>query len=725
MVFRSRYSVKTLIVVGLVVLLVQAISHFLFNLAGNSLDNKAGDVLYRYANDNGTTPKPSSRVVFLNINDLTYEYLKSNQLDRKFLATAINDLSSFSPDAVMFDIIFARPSDNRSDSVFASALRDAGNICLPAGFSASLEKHSGFEREGTYYSRLMNEFRIFPKEIGSGEPFYAGRGLAQEDRFAAAAATSGHITALSESDGVYRFYPLVLKLDSGYIPTTTIAMFCKIFQVNTDSIIINWGESFTIPALKDSKLEKDVVIPIDEHGQTYIPYPVKWQEDKRKMEIKNFISRADNPELTDELTSFFEGNVVFIGDVSTGISDSGPTTLDNAAPLVVIHAALMNALMTDSFFKAVKNSWFMFAVFIVTLVLTGVSVFKNGLYFHTLFGLFIILSIPFSYYLVTERMIFPLITFQANILGAYLALLVTVQYTAAKEQSFIKSAFSRYLSPSVVDRLIDNPESLKLGGEERELTVLFSDIAGFTTISETTKPADLVKALNEYFTEMTKIVTGNGGIIDKYIGDAIMAEFGAPLHFDGHETAAVKAALEMQKKCGELNKNRANTGFPEIRMRVGINTGGVILGNMGSQQVFDYTVVGDTVNLASRLEGAGKLYGVNIMISEPVYDKIKNSDIRTRALDIIKVKGKNHSVKVYEVISDGVFRQLAEYFETFDQALQLYFVKSFGKSEELFNQCVKLKPGDPASLEFLRRINYLKNDPPPDDWDGSFTMKEK
>lgn len=709
----------------MVLIIMQAGAHFLFELSGNSLDNKAGDLIYRYANENGATPQPSPRVVFLNINDLTYEYLKSNQLDRKFLATAMNELSSFSPDAVMFDIIFARPSDTVSDSIFATALSDAGNICLPAGFSATLEKHGGIEKEGVYYRRLMDEFRIFPKEVGTGNPFHAGRGMVQDDQFSAAAATSGHITALSESDGVYRFYPLVLKLDSGYIPTSTVAMFCRMYDVEPDSIVIKWGESLTIPALKESKLEKDVVIPIDEHGQTYIPYPVKWQEDKRKMEIRNFITRSSDPELTDELTAFYEGNVVFVGDVSTGISDSGPTTLDNAAPLVVIHAALMNALLTGSFFRTFKDSWFLFVVVVATALLGLLSLFKNGLYFHTLFGILILVSFPFSYFLVTERVIFPMITFQANILVGYLTLLVTVQYTAAKEQSFIKSAFSRYLSPTVVDRLIDNPESLKLGGEERELTVLFSDIAGFTTISESIKPGELVKLLNEYFTEMTNIVTENGGIIDKYIGDAIMAEFGAPLHFDGHAVSAVKASLEMQKKCDELNRKRTNPSLPEIRMRVGINTGVVILGNMGSQQVFDYTVVGDTVNLASRLEGAGKLYGVNIMISEPVYDQIKGTGIHTRVLDIIKVKGKNKSVKVFEVISDENFRALGAYFNTFDEALQLYFVKSFEKSEALFMKCLELKPGDPASAEFLRRISYLKVDPPSADWDGSFTMKEK
>ncbi|MCA0389290.1 MAG: adenylate/guanylate cyclase domain-containing protein [Bacteroidetes bacterium] len=723
--FRSRYSIKTILTAGLIVILLQVITQLLFNVSGNSYDHKATDVIYSFAYKNGATPAASNRVVFLTINDQTYDWLKSNQLDRKFLAKAIDDLSSYSPEAVMFDILFARPSSPVADSIFAESLRSAGNICLPAGLSVSFENKGGMDKEGVYYNRLVNEFLIHPRESGEGQPFIAGRGLYQADIFAGVTSTSGHITAVSESDGVYRFYPMLIKVDSGYLPTSTLAMFLKMYDITPDSIYVKWGESITIPALKESKLEKDVVIPIDKHGQTFIPYPSKWQDDKRKMEIKNFTGRAENPELTDELTAFFEGNVVFVGDVSTGISDTGPTTLDIAAPLVVIHAAIMNALMTDSFFRSFGIFTFLLVITGVTVLMTVMSTLKNGIFLHFFFIAALLLSLPFAYLMIAERILFPVVTFQAFTVLGYLSLLLTIQYTSAKEQSFIKSAFSRYLSPSVVDRLIENRESLALGGEERELTVLFSDIAGFTTISETIKPQELVKLLNEYFTEMTSIVTTNGGIIDKYIGDAIMAEFGAPLAFDGHALAAVNSALQMQRRCDDLNRIWKEKGHPEIRMRVGINTGGVILGNMGSQQVFDYTVVGDTVNLASRLEGAGKVYGCNIMISETVYDQIKTAGIKTRALDFIKVKGKNKAVKVFEVISDEVYEKESVYFLKFEEALGNYFAQQFESAAALFRECLDLKPGDAASKEFLKRIKYFTENEVPSDWDGSFQMKEK
>ncbi|KAB2908573.1 MAG: adenylate/guanylate cyclase domain-containing protein [Ignavibacteriales bacterium] len=724
---RSRYSVKTLILVGFIVLVSLILIEALFNLAGNSLDDKANDLIYKYAFENNQAPKPSKQVVFLSINDNTYDYLKSNQLDRKFLAKSLNLLSEFEPNAIMYDLIFAKPSNRAADSMFAEAIEAAGNVCLPAGFSVSTDKVTGIERDGEYFKRLESEFRFFPKEIGEGKPYYAGRGLVQDDQFAAATATSGHITAVAEGDGVYRTYPMLLKLDSGYIPTSTLAMFCKMNDVEPDSIIVEWGKQILIRANEDNKLLEDVIIPIDIHGLTYIPYAVKWQKDDRKqeMEMRNFNLRAENPELTAQMQNYYEGSVVFIGDVSTGISDSGPNTLEDAVPLVVIHAAIMNALVTNSFYSQFGSLSLILMIAAVVLILTILSLYKKSLYFYIFYGLVMVLALPFTYYLVVDRVIFPMVTFQLNVSVSFLLLLVTVQYTGAKEQSFIKSAFSRYLSPSVVDRLIDNPENLTLGGEERELTVLFSDIEGFTTISERMKPADLVKLLNEYFTKMTGVITANGGIIDKFIGDAIMAEFGAPLPMERHAVAAVRSALQMQNNCDELNKIWKERGYPKIGTRVGINTGPVILGNMGSDQVFDYTVLGDTVNLASRLEGAGKLYGINIMISESVLKQIDDPAIVTRQLDILKVKGKDFSVGVYEVISEKNQNLYAGYYDEYSAALHKYLERDFETAGKLFAKCLELKPGDPASVEFIERVNHYIKNPPSEDWDGSFKMTTK
>ncbi|MBK7866564.1 MAG: adenylate/guanylate cyclase domain-containing protein [Ignavibacteriales bacterium] len=344
----------------------------------------------------------------------------------------------------------------------------------------------------------------------------------------------------------------------------------------------------------------------------------------------------------------------------------------------------MNAFFTNSFYSYFPTNILFLIVIGISILLTFLATLKNGMVFNVFSWAMLFLVILFAYIQIVGGTIFPVVTLQVNIFVCYLVLLVIIQYTASKEQSFIKSAFSRYLSPTVVDRLIENREGLTLGGEERELTIFFSDIAGFTTISEKTNPQQLVKLLNEYFTEMTTIITNNGGMIDKYIGDAIMAEFGAPLYFEGHSLAATRAALQMQKKCDDLNKIWKQRGDPEIRARVGLNSGNVILGNMGSHQVFDYTVIGDSVNLASRLESAGKKYGCNILISESVYNGIEGSGIQTRLLDYIKVKGKTKPVKVYEVMEDEYYEKYREYFLRFQEALDEYYNRNFTKADELF-----------------------------------------
>jgi adenylate cyclase len=250
---------------------------------------------------------------------------------------------------------------------------------------------------------------------------------------------------------------------------------------------------------------------------------------------------------------------------------------------------------------------------------------------------------------ITRFTLFPVITVMFSVIFIFFGLIIALKTIAVKERAFIKGAFAKYLPAEVVDRLLEEPERLKLGGEEQTLTILFSDIVNFTSITEKSDPKSLVRLLNEYMTEMTAIILDCGGIIDKYQGDAIMAEFGAPLPMPDHADRAVTAGLKMQRRLSELQQVWRGQGLPELSCRIGINTGPVIIGNMGSQQVFDYTVIGDAVNLASRLEGANKDYGTFLMISEFTLASLTLCRFKTRFLDSIKVKGKSQSVKVYEV----------------------------------------------------------------------------
>jgi adenylate cyclase len=279
----------------------------------------------------------------------------------------------------------------------------------------------------------------------------------------------------------------------------------------------------------------------------------------------------------------------------------------------------------------------------------------------------------------------------------------------------------------VVSELLKNPDMLKLGGEERVMTVIFSDVAGFTTISENLTPTQLVVLLNEYLTAMTDTVLSYDGIIDKYEGDAIMAEFGAPLPDEQHAIKACFAAIDMQKTLAEMRAKWKAEGRPELRARVGINSGPMVIGNMGSREIFDYTVMGDNVNLSSRLEGVNKVYGTFIMCSEATRLMVGDS-ILTRELDIIRVKGKTEGVKIHEVLaraSDGLDEIRSRLVKTYRRGLEAYKNRRWQEGIELFREALAVEPSDgPSSLYLERCAEFLEN-PPGDDWDGIFTMRTK
>ena len=300
------------------------------------------------------------------------------------------------------------------------------------------------------------------------------------------------------------------------------------------------------------------------------------------------------------------------------------------------------------------------------------------------------------------------------------------RHAQEKEKQVIKGAFQQYLAPSVIDELLKNPDKLKLGGEKKELTIFFSDIRGFTTLSEKLTPEQLVQLLNEYLSEMTDIVLKKNGLVDKYIGDAIMAFWGAPLDNPKHAESAAETVIEMKRKLEELQKNWKTRGMPVVNIGVGLNTGNVIVGNMGSKQRFDYTVMGDTVNLASRLEGTTKEYGVLSIVSETTYDKIKDKGFVCRELDFIKVKGKNKPIKIFELVEkeDAVSAADRKFIKIFEEGLSLYRNRKWDEASDRFVNALKMKD-DLSSKNFIDRCKEYKKNPPPKDWDGSFTMTHK
>jgi adenylate cyclase len=295
-----------------------------------------------------------------------------------------------------------------------------------------------------------------------------------------------------------------------------------------------------------------------------------------------------------------------------------------------------------------------------------------------------------------------------------------------REKRKIKGSFKQYLSPKIIDIITKDPSKLKLGGEEREVTVFFLDIAGFTTMSEALKPTQLVEVMNQCLTCFSSVVLKHEGLINKYIGDCIMAFWNAPIDQPNHAAQACMAALDCINALPGLNKEFEAKGLPKIDCRVGINTGLVVVGNMGSHERFDYTVMGDPVNLASRLEGANKEYHSHIMVSDVTFEKAREH-IEARDLDLIRVKGKKEPRRVFEVLckrgqmSDALMKGRDQYHE----ALRLYRNGKFSDAIAVFEEVLHFMPDDHLTRKYLERARVYAITPPPNGWDGVFEMKSK
>lgn len=295
-----------------------------------------------------------------------------------------------------------------------------------------------------------------------------------------------------------------------------------------------------------------------------------------------------------------------------------------------------------------------------------------------------------------------------------------------EKRRFIHGAFSMYLSQEVVKTIMDNPDALKLGGESREITTFFSDIRGFSTIAESLSPEELVHLLNEYLSEMSDAIMRNRGTIDKYEGDAIMAFWGAPLPFDDHARMACLSAVEMQRRLAELRSVWKAGGRHELYVRMGVNTGPAVAGNMGSRVRMNYTAMGDSVNLASRLEGANKQYGTSTMVSQFTYAKVKDA-FRFRELDVVRVVGKTEPIAVYELIEEAgkVPERKEDVLVHYRQGLSSYKERRWQEAQSAFVRALRLDKDDgPSKLYYLRCQAFMKTPPPPG-WDGVHNLSSK
>jgi adenylate cyclase len=294
-------------------------------------------------------------------------------------------------------------------------------------------------------------------------------------------------------------------------------------------------------------------------------------------------------------------------------------------------------------------------------------------------------------------------------------------FTEEKEKRMVRSAFSRYVSGPVVEEILKDQSKLKLGGQKRVLTVMFCDLVGFTKLSESMDASRLTMLLNEYFTRMTRIILANQGTLDKYMGDAVMCFWGAPLELPGHASLACRSALEMCEELERINGEWREKYGLTIGLRIGLHTGEMNVGNMGSEQVFSYTVMGDNVNLGSRLEGVNNIYGTRITASAATRGQAGDG-FAFRPLDTVRVKGKEEAVEIFELLPQAEAGK--EWLHAFETALAAYRRGAWEEAEAAFGTCLTLKPGDKPAEAFLERIGELKANQPKE-WDGVWKLNSK
>lgn len=425
-------------------------------------------------------------------------------------------------------------------------------------------------------------------------------------------------------------------------------------------------------------------------------------------------------------SSFFKNKIVLIGATAADLHDDVIVPISNQVmPGVEVNANLVQSILTRDYLYYQDNVSAIVIVFLFAII-TGVLLYRFKIYLGTiLLAILAIVYILLSIYSFDSGLIINIVYPMLAIILVYISLVVIYYLTEEKSRKWITSVFGKYVSPVVIDNLIKNPEKLNLGGEKRNITIFFSDIRGFTSISEKLEPEELVHLLNEYLTEMTTIITKDQGLVDKYMGDAIMALWGAPLEQVNHAEMACSSSLEMIEKLRELQKKWKNDDIPSFDIGIGLNSGDAIVGNMGSYDRFDYTAMGDNVNLASRIEGLNKTYGTNIIISEYTKNMVKEK-FEIRKLDLVKVKGKKKPILIHELLSqkNEISKKQIEFNMHYESGLELYFQKKWKLAINSFQKALDIMD-DKASHLFITRCKEFKKNPPHEKWDGVWEMEKK
>ena len=640
--------------------------------------------------------------------------------------------------------------------------------------------HSGLDVEGDANRDDINEssVKVF---LGKNQNYkdwlisYPGL-LANVPEFEKAASGSGTVSVAEEPDGIIRRVPLVSNVAGKVRPTLGLDMIRVAFKGN--SIATRTGMNGVEEIIIQTQAIGNAAIPTDENGRVWIYYGEPDSSKVIENKSRYYVSAVDIIKGRVE-EGRLKGKLGILGTSATGLKDIRPTPVDDRMPGVEIHANLIDTVISailyytssknaekiyqkaikdgkseeeaiaekntvkingSPFLKSGTNMKFIEAIFTIMLAF---FITISALKFGPIINISLLIGIIGSaFYMSVKFFIDDKLLFDPTFAGMstfiiYFSNTFANYLRDANEKKQIRGAFSQYLSPALVEQLAEDPEKLVLGGETKKMTFLFCDVRGFTTISEAFKsdPQGLTKLINRFLTPLTNEIISNNGTIDKYMGDCIMAFWNAPIDVASHEKISCDAALSMHKALKELNDIRKKEAeeekkdFLELKIGIGLNTGGCVVGNMGSDQRFDYSVLGDAVNLASRLEGQSKGYGVKTVIGQETNEAVKDS-YATLQLDMLAVKGKKEAVSIYCLLGDPDFRQTKDFKDLESKhniILDYYFSQKWTEAINEMKSAKSLCKNVMSDYYDMmsERINEFKKSPPPENWDGVFVATSK
>ncbi|BBO21648.1 MAG: guanylate cyclase [Rhodocyclaceae bacterium] len=648
-----------------------------------------------------------------------------------------------------FDVVFAEPDDSSGlkvlEGLAKSELKDVAQYQSALRALLPQLDHDGRFAEtlkgrpvilGYYFSGRsggVSSGAIPPPVLPEGS--FTGRNIpftvwahygGNLEQFQKAALSGGHFNPLVDFDGISRRVPLLAEYQGAYYEALSLAMVRALLgqpKVAPWYPEAGWFSSKSYQGMEAIDLPTTrgtLRIPVDDNVSALIPYR-GYQGSYRYYSISDIMADRLKP-------GELKGKIALIGTTAPGLLDLRATPVGEAYPGVEIHANLISGML-DGAIKQ-KPSYVLGAEVVILLLSGLVMVFLLPLLNPlraTLASLLVLLFVVtvnlfFWHY---GNLVLPLGTGLLMVLALFALNMSYGYFVESRTKRQFTDLFGQYVPPELVEEMSRNPESYSMDGRKEELTVLFSDVRGFTTISEGLTPDELTRLMNEYLSAMTEVIRKNRGTLDKYIGDAIMALWGAPVADPQHAKHAVLTAMAMQQALPAVNKAFAAKGWPEIRIGVGVNTGDMTVGDMGSAVRKAYTVMGDAVNLGSRLEGITKQYGVGILVGEGTRKAIK--DLVFREVDRVQVKGKEEPVAIYEPIGlEGeVPKAVLDELKLWNQALRHYRSQEWDQAEVALLNLSRLAPERALYGKYMERVAQLRKAPPEPEWQGVWKFETK